>query len=476
VTVSFTATDGTGVKEIVYSVNGGTDVVTSGASANAVISDEGVHNVSYFATDNAGNSSTPASVSVKIDKTAPVMSGSRSPGGNTYGWNNTPVLVTFVCNDEVGGSGVDSVTDPVTVSAEGENQSEDGNCTDKAGNGDSATVGSISIDNTDPVISGSRSPGANTYGWNNTPVLVTFVCNDEVGGSGVDSVTGPVTGSAEGENQSEEGNCTDKAGNGDSATVGSISIDNTDPVITAPVNQVVNATSAAGAVVSFNVSADFTISGSVSLDSSPADGSTFAVGDTTVTHTAVDQAGNSSSSTHQVTVLGAQGLSARAVAALTPFDGESKKIDKAIKEINKSMEKGFIDETHLDPKEGKKVFDHGKRAVKELQHVLKDEAKGKDNVSSAAAAAARQAIGDVVTADRLLARVQIETAQGATVVDPKNQAKVTKEIAKALTVLAKGDDKRSSGKYDKAMDDYKKAWEHTVHAMKEAEKPAKGKK
>ena len=237
-------------------------------------------------------------------------------------------------------------------------------------------------------------------------------------------------------------------------------------------------TSAAGAAVSFSASADASVSGLDTLDSSPASGSTFPVGTTTVTHTAVDLAGNDSSATHTVTVLGAQGMKNRAIADLTPFEDESKKIEKAIKEINKSLEKGFVDETHLDSKDGKKVFDHEKHAVKELLHVLKEatKGKGKNKVSEDAAAAVRRAIDDLVTADRLLATVQIEAVQAATALDQKNQDKLEKEIEKALKELDKGDKELAKGKEDKAIDDYKKAWEHATHALKEAKKAPKGKK
>ena len=48
------------------------------------------------------------------------------------------------------------------------------------------------------------------------------------------------------------------------------------------------------------------------------------------------------------------------------------KLDKAIKHIEKSLDdKYWLDDTHLDPKHGKKVFDEEKKAVKELQKLMK---------------------------------------------------------------------------------------------------------
>ena len=62
---------------------------------------------------------------------------------------------------------------------------------------------------------------------------------------------------------------------------------------------------------------------------------------------------------------------------LAEFEDESKKIEKAINEINLSLEKGWLDGTHLDSKDGKKVFGRESREAKQIKKLIKDAAKGK---------------------------------------------------------------------------------------------------
>src|SRR4029453_8585229 len=157
--------------------------------------------------DNAGNAASSATVGgINIDKTAPVISGSRDPQANANGWNNSDVKVSFSCAD-TGSVPSGIATDTVaggTVSAEGAGQSltNTGGCVDNAGNSASAvTVSGINIDKTAPGISGSRSPEANSGGWNNSDVTVSFSCADSgsvQSGIATDTVAG-ATGSGEGE-------------------------------------------------------------------------------------------------------------------------------------------------------------------------------------------------------------------------------------------------------------------------------------
>src|SRR5205823_600519 len=177
-----------------------------------------------------------------IDKTAPLISGSRTPAANANGWNNTDVAVSFSCADagSVQSGIASSNVAGATVSGEGAGQSvtNSGACSDKAGNAASpATVGSINIDKTAPSITGSRSPQANLAGWNNTNVSVTFTCAET--GSVQSAVAtntvagGTVSGEGSGQSFTNTGTCTDKAGNAAlPATVGGINIDKTSPVIT----------------------------------------------------------------------------------------------------------------------------------------------------------------------------------------------------------------------------------------------------
>src|SRR5207249_7958000 len=110
--------------------------------------------------DKAGNAAEPAQVGgINIDKTHPLIAGSRTPAANLHGWNNQNVTVSFTCTEQgavQSGLATNSVAGK-TLATEGASQSvtNTGDCVDKAGNvAVSATVGGINIDTTAPVIDG----------------------------------------------------------------------------------------------------------------------------------------------------------------------------------------------------------------------------------------------------------------------------------------------------------------------------------
>jgi hypothetical protein len=99
----------------------------------------------------------------------------------------------------------------------------------------------------------------------------------------------------------------------------------------------------------------------------------------------------------------------------------------------------WVDGTHLRvERDGKKVFDREKDAVKKLMEI--------------GTLWADDAIQDILDIDRMLAQVAIDEAPAGNDKD------------KALEELAAGDAERVAGKYDKAVDKYKKAWENAVKA------------
>jgi hypothetical protein len=97
---------------------------------------------------------------------------------------------------------------------------------------------------------------------------------------------------------------TDTHGNTGSAsfTVTISLVDTTDPDLTVPGNITVE-TSGSSAVVTYTASANDNIDGSISPNCSPASGASFPVGTTTVTCTATDAHGNSTSKTFTITVV-----------------------------------------------------------------------------------------------------------------------------------------------------------------------------
>ena len=79
-------------------------------------------------------------------------------------------------------------------------------------------------------------------------------------------------------------------------------VDTTAPVISGPGNITKEATGPNGAVATFSATATDNVDATVSVTATPASGSTFPLGDTTVTLSAIDAAGNPASATFTVTV------------------------------------------------------------------------------------------------------------------------------------------------------------------------------
>ncbi len=100
---------------------------------------------------------------------------------------------------------------------------------------------------------------------------------------------------------------TQSGGSYGSGTVFRLGLDSTandsiPPVLNLPGNLTVEATGSGGAVSTFSASATDAVDGSVTVTLSPASGSTFPLGTTTVTATATDAAGNTATGSFTVTV------------------------------------------------------------------------------------------------------------------------------------------------------------------------------
>jgi hypothetical protein len=217
-------TGGTGVSNITYSATGAQTVpqtVVNGTSASLAITAEGGTTITYFARDNAGNTEASQTLVVRFDKTAPLITSQATTSGNPYTsgtWTNQNVVVSFACTDAL--SGVASVTQPITLSSEGGNQTANGVCTDAAGNSANASSVNISIDKTAPVIT-VTAPTNGSYLLNQA-VATNYTCAD--GGSGVASCTGTTANGSSLDTSSIGSktfsvNATDHAGNSASPTV-----------------------------------------------------------------------------------------------------------------------------------------------------------------------------------------------------------------------------------------------------------------
>ena len=95
----------------------------------------------------------------------------------------------------------------------------------------------------------------------------------------------------------------DPAGNKSNGSFNVTVVDTTPPAVTVPADLSKEATSASGATAAYSASATDLVDGSVAVTCNPASGSTFPLGDTTVSCGATDAHNNSASKTFKVTVV-----------------------------------------------------------------------------------------------------------------------------------------------------------------------------
>lgn len=221
-----------------------TDALSGVANVTAPmgVSTEGANqSVPGSCADVAGNTATTA-VIVNIEKTPPTITSSATTAGSAYtagAWTNKDVVISFACTSL---SGPANLTTPVTVSADGANQSASGTCTDRAGNTASTTFSGIFIDKTPPTTTAALAGKAGGGGWFTGPVTVTLTATDalsgvasttfSIDGGASQTYTAPFTISADGTHTVSFGS-TDAAGNVEANKAVSVRIDQTPPVTTA---------------------------------------------------------------------------------------------------------------------------------------------------------------------------------------------------------------------------------------------------
>lgn len=207
VQVTLLATDegGSGVKEIVYSVNGAQHVdstTVEGDNASFSISAEGVSAVTFFSRDNAGNVEDEKKITIKVDRTAPVSSIKRSGVQGKNGWFTSEVEVVLSATDQ-DGSGVKEIvywvegaqlteetvvpgaSASITVEVEGVSSVAFFSRDEAGNNGDAQTV-TFKVDATPPVIE-IESPSAEAY-LLESELSASYLATDL--GSGLESCAG----------------------------------------------------------------------------------------------------------------------------------------------------------------------------------------------------------------------------------------------------------------------------------------------
>jgi hypothetical protein len=232
---------GSGVASITYSASGATTIAPTtvpGSSVSVPITAVGVTTVSYYATDNAANSSTPLTIAVNLstDIIAPTANAVVAPTPNAGGWNNTNPTVAITAVDNAGGSGVASITysasgattvGPVlvpgstasaVVSAEGVTTFSY-YATDNAGNASAPHTVTVRLDKTAPtLIWGAQTPPPNAFGFNSGAVSIPWTASDALSGIASPGTSGVLHFTSQGANQTQSVTVVDNAGNSSTFT------------------------------------------------------------------------------------------------------------------------------------------------------------------------------------------------------------------------------------------------------------------
>jgi hypothetical protein len=138
--------------------------------------------IAHFAWGNVNSSAT-----VKIDKTAPSVSGAalaRAPDSND--WFNHPVAAAFSGQDGV--SGIAGCSSPTYAGGDSASATLSGTCTDFAGNSTAASV-ALKYDSTAPAVTPSPDRKPDGKGWYRKPLTVSFAGADAT--SGIAACTAP---------------------------------------------------------------------------------------------------------------------------------------------------------------------------------------------------------------------------------------------------------------------------------------------
>ena len=238
--------------------------------------------------------------------------------------------------------------------------------------------------------------------------------------------------------------------------------------VLAPGDIIVEATSASGAVVTFDVTATDNIGVESGPTCTPSSGSEFSLGQTIVICEATDGIGNVGSASFSVTVLTPRALEEAALGDLQNLqnslnDEGQEKMAEVLEYLNESIfgepgddEQIWLDGFHLDQDNGDDFFGTQNDAVEKLMEII--EKADEYGASSSVVDNIIDIIENkILKADRILAQIAIGEAAGG---DPDLIEEANEEMSKAVDEIA-------NGQYDKAIENYSKAWESAIDAVEE---------
>jgi hypothetical protein len=205
VNVGLAASDeagGSGVASITYSATGAQPIAqttVSGSSTSVAISTEGTTTLSFFATDNEGNSGTPQTLTVKIDLNPPTTTATLTPAIQN-GWYASPTL-TLSAVDGVGsgvahtdysidGGAWHQYSGPLSGFTTG-NHFVQFDSTDNVGRVEAVKLIAFKADSDKPKATITRPKEGATFKLGQL-VKANYKCADKASGSGLASCVGNV--------------------------------------------------------------------------------------------------------------------------------------------------------------------------------------------------------------------------------------------------------------------------------------------
>jgi hypothetical protein len=259
--------------------------------------------VTCSATDNAGNIGSDTFTVTVQDTTAPDLSlpadqavEATGPSGAVASWiiTATDIVDGAIIPECDATSGAMFPLGETTVNC---------SATDEAGNTSNGSFKIVVQDTTGPTVTAPDDQTAEATGPSGAAVSYT-------GESASDLVDGPMVPTCSPASGSTFAlgattvtcSATDNAGNTGNDTFTVTVNDTTGPVLSLPGNMTVPGTGASGALVNYSASAIDLVDGLVSILCTPASGSTFAFGTTTVNCSASDDSGNESTGSFTISV------------------------------------------------------------------------------------------------------------------------------------------------------------------------------
>ena len=267
----------------------------------------GNHNTASTSTDNQVTyDTTPPTVTVDIPAFVNIANVAAVPltitsnESGTYSYTISGVATTVTGTGAIVGGVSVSLSVNFTTLTDGA-ITADASVIDAAGNTGNAPQDTATKDTAAPTITAPAAVTAEATGTLTTVSLGSPTVSDAVDPNPVVTNNAPLAGFPLG-TTTVIWTATDASGNSATDTQDVTVVDTTPPTITAPADVTAEATSPSGAVVSYTVTATDLVDGTVAVTCAPVSGSTFALGETTVTCTAADAAGNIGSASFTITV------------------------------------------------------------------------------------------------------------------------------------------------------------------------------